>query len=279
MVRTRAFAVLGALLAGGWTALGSPYWIAWDGEGETAGMPEEFGWTRNWGNWDGQFQGPGAYRTLENGILTYDSLYDPGVFDYNYMERPGQLDPEEPNECFVLEWRLKVSQVVGYYDPGIGVHSDEAWAVGFSYAYDHIWSNFENANIPFEPGLFHDYRLVSGGMRDYQLFIDGTLAREGQFLHKFSESYVGWGDDWQGFASLHQWDYVRFGCVSAPVPGDVNCDGAVNFGDINPFVEALSDPDGYQQSYPGCWPSNADINGDGSVNFGDIDPFVALLAS
>jgi hypothetical protein len=98
------------------------------------------------------------------------------------------------------------------------------------------------------------------------------------FYQGVSASWVSWGDGVQRAASLHHWDYFRFGAVSAIV-GDVNCDGAVNLGDINPFVEALSDPDGYQQSYPGCWPGNADINSDGSVDFGDINPFVDLLMS
>ena len=59
--------------------------------------------------------------------------------------------------------------------------------------------------------------------------------------------------------------------------GDMNCDGAVNFDDINPFVLALSDPAGYHSAYPNCNIMNGDINGDGLVNFDDINPFVALL--
>jgi probable HAF family extracellular repeat protein len=62
------------------------------------------------------------------------------------------------------------------------------------------------------------------------------------------------------------------------VPGDLNCDGSVNFGDINPFVLILSNPTGWQQTYPDCPFLNGDINGDGNVNFGDINPFVALLS-
>jgi hypothetical protein len=62
------------------------------------------------------------------------------------------------------------------------------------------------------------------------------------------------------------------------IKGDTNCDGAVNFGDINPFVLALSNPIEYATYYPGCPIANADINSDGAVNFGDINPFVALLS-
>jgi hypothetical protein len=60
--------------------------------------------------------------------------------------------------------------------------------------------------------------------------------------------------------------------------GDVNCDGAVNFGDINPFVLALTDPLTYVITYPNCPLANRDINGDGVCNFADINPFVLLLS-
>ncbi|MEW6252682.1 MAG: alpha-amylase family glycosyl hydrolase [Planctomycetota bacterium] len=54
--------------------------------------------------------------------------------------------------------------------------------------------------------------------------------------------------------------------------GDMNCDGAVNFGDINPFVAILT-------GSPPCNFYNADVNEDGAIDFGDINPFVALLAT
>ncbi|MEW6198195.1 MAG: M14 family zinc carboxypeptidase [Planctomycetota bacterium] len=59
--------------------------------------------------------------------------------------------------------------------------------------------------------------------------------------------------------------------------GDLNCDGLVNFGDINPFVLALTNPGSYTTAFPDCNIMNGDINGDGLVDFGDINPFVRLL--
>jgi len=59
--------------------------------------------------------------------------------------------------------------------------------------------------------------------------------------------------------------------------GDLNCDGVVGFGDINPFVLAMTSPGSYQEMYPNCDIDLADINGDGTVGFGDINAFVALL--
>jgi photosystem II stability/assembly factor-like uncharacterized protein len=64
------------------------------------------------------------------------------------------------------------------------------------------------------------------------------------------------------------------------IPGDMNGDGLVNFGDINPFVLALSDPAAYAQQYPQLDPDlSGDMNGDGRLNLTDINGFVALLSS
>jgi hypothetical protein len=181
-------------------------------------MPEEFGWTRNWGNWHGQYQGPGAYRTLENGILTYDSLYDPGVFDFSYIEDPGwPIDPG-PNELLIMEWRLKVDTVTGWYrDPSVALVSDTGWTVGFGFGVDHVASGFEpGVIIPVAPGVYHDYQLRSWDMLTYTLYIDGQFARIGSFWEAFPPSYVGWGDGVQGAASLHHWDWFRFGVVPEP---------------------------------------------------------------
>ena len=62
--------------------------------------------------------------------------------------------------------------------------------------------------------------------------------------------------------------------------GDLNCDGQIDFGDINPFVQYLANFSAWQTTYAGCPPPNGDINGDGTYpSFDDINPFVALLSS
>jgi hypothetical protein len=60
--------------------------------------------------------------------------------------------------------------------------------------------------------------------------------------------------------------------------GDMDCDGDVDFDDINPFVLAIQDPQGYQAAYPNCNWLNGDTDGDGDVDFDDINGFVALLS-
>jgi Tol biopolymer transport system component len=60
--------------------------------------------------------------------------------------------------------------------------------------------------------------------------------------------------------------------------GDMDCDGDVDFDDINPFVLALTGAEAYYAQYPNCCWLNADCNADGHVDFDDINPFVALLS-
>lgn len=82
--------------------------------------------------------------------------------------------------------------------------------------------------------------------------------------------------DEQGFYSLSSQPLTV--TIAEAVVGDLNCDGEVDFGDINPFILALTSWGGYQQHYPNCDIMLADINGDGFVTFADINPFVALFA-
>lgn len=61
------------------------------------------------------------------------------------------------------------------------------------------------------------------------------------------------------------------------VTGDLNCDGSVDFADIDGFAAALIGNATYAEQYPWCAAYLADSNGDGQVDFNDIDGFVALL--
>jgi hypothetical protein len=207
----RVPALIAVLFSAG-AAFSTPYWIDWEGDD----WPEAVGYERNWGDLQGQYHGSGAVRTLQDGVLTYDSLYDPGVCDFYFMDRPGQMDPR-PGEQFVMEWRLKIDVVNGADDPGVGLFSDNAWGVGFAYGVDHISSVFENyLNIPFVPYVWHDYRVVSTDMRAYDLFIDDVLVRHGAFGQTIGPSEVTFGDGSQSASSLHHWDYFRFGVVPEP---------------------------------------------------------------
>ncbi|MBL8879549.1 MAG: hypothetical protein JNG88_10565 [Phycisphaerales bacterium] len=60
--------------------------------------------------------------------------------------------------------------------------------------------------------------------------------------------------------------------------GDLNCDGVVNNFDIDPFVLALTDTEGYAAAFPDCDIRHADVNFNGLINNFDIDAFVELLS-
>ena len=84
-------------------------------------------------------------------------------------------------------------------------------------------------------------------------------------------TYCGWNIDDVKLTALD--------CTPPWPLGDLNCDTLVDFGDINPFVLALTNPAGYAAAFPNCNIINGDINQDGQVNFGDINPFVLLLTN
>jgi len=66
-------------------------------------------------------------------------------------------------------------------------------------------------------------------------------------------------------------------CEQQFVLGDLDCDGDVDFDDINPFVLALSGEAAYLAEYPACQWLNADCDEDGDVDSDDINAFVSLL--
>jgi subtilisin family serine protease len=68
-------------------------------------------------------------------------------------------------------------------------------------------------------------------------------------------------------------------CDDRKKTGDMNCDGSVDFDDIDPFVTALTDPSQYEAQYPDCRLLNGDVNGDQDVNFDDIDGFVECIVN
>jgi hypothetical protein len=90
-----------------------------------------------------------------------------------------------------------------------------------------------------------------------------------------------WEDDLSGSANPATivMDAPHIVTAVFELPGDLDCSGLVTFGDINPFVLALTNPATYTDVYPSCSILNADINGDGVANFEDINPFVERIVN
>jgi hypothetical protein len=139
--------------------------------------------------------------------------------------------------------------------------------------------------LPLVRGRWVEVRVEIDLAADlYQVFYDGQPLGVPE---SWSAGVYGTGgvldigaiDFYANGSSPVYYDDVALVPLSEPaLPGDLNCDGVVDFGDINPFVLRLSNPTEYHNQYPDCPDANGDINGDGSVNFGDINPFVALLS-
>ena len=124
---------------------------------------------------------------------------------------------------------------------------------------------------PFAAGpIVHTYGTANGVMIL-------RIAHQGQIWYRFVEVSDFNQQYWQG--NTQDAYYTLSVAGNEKPPGDLNCDGRVDFSDINPFVMALVSRADYEAAYPACAWLNGDINGDGAVDFDDINPFVACLVA
>jgi hypothetical protein len=73
------------------------------------------------------------------------------------------------------------------------------------------------------------------------------------------------------------WYGVLIFRLRLPFAGDVHRDGVADFGDIYPFVLALTNPSGYLAQFPDRSIENGDLSYDGLLDSQNINPFVALF--
>jgi hypothetical protein len=104
-----------------------------------------------------------------------------------------------------------------------------------------------------DAGEINSVRIDADGYLHIAYFAGDGVSQQGEIRYAVSRTPVG------------------------PQPGDLNCDGALNTFDIDPFVLALTDEAGYTAAFPLCDRTLADINNDAAINTFDIDPFVQLL--
>lgn len=184
------------------------YWVAWEGND----YPENE-------DWDRIVEGDGpANRSLSDGIMTLDGSWSTQVADVYVMQRP--VNPEA-GEIFVMQWRLRVNELEGHsfypFDPGVGLFSDDDWALSFVFGLDRVRSDYEAWEFAIAANTFHTYELRSADMRTYSLALDGENVHSGTFWEPTTtRSLVGWGDALRGAASNSDWDYFRFGVVPEP---------------------------------------------------------------
>jgi len=186
------------------------YWVAYEGND----LPENVGQTRvtSYG---------GGVRSFEDGALVLDTRASTGICDWYEMPLTGV--PTGPDEFFVLEWRMRVDQLIGHQDSAISVQAAGGWVAVFQVNPDVVQSAYApQLNAPLSPNDFHTFRVVSPDMRAYTLSVDGVYAFAGSFFDGLLPGEcVAWGDGVQGGASLSRWDFVRFGVVPEPTTAPV----------------------------------------------------------
>lgn len=186
----------------------TPYWVEYDAS--SGAWPELENWTR-------VVYGGGAERWFEDDTLVIDSRASMEIEDSYAMERPGQLDPSNADEWFVMTWRLRIDELEGLWDPRVSVFSDERRAVFLDFSLDGVHVPGEGFVATFEPGVFHDFEFRSASMLTYDLYIDNSMAYSGSFtVPLLTRSRVAWGDGTSGGASLSRWEGFAFGVVPEP---------------------------------------------------------------
>ncbi len=122
-----------------------------------------------------------------------------------------------------------------------------------------VWAGFQNESLAVYDGaswtpVARDDGLVSNRIQSILARPDGKL----------------WVGTEQGISVI---------AGPSAALGDMNCDGTVSVGDINPFVLALTDPQSYCGTFADCTALNGDFTSDGELSVGDINGFVDALTA
>jgi hypothetical protein len=139
------------------------------------------------------------------------------------------------------------------------------------------WNSLDEQNL----GNWLQNSATANQLAETQFLTAATVAPGGQLPLGKLFTVGGEEDVTARFTSqdgLLNVAHVAF--VEGSVAGDLNGDGAINFGDLSPFVLALTDVPAYDEMFPELVDSRVarcDTSGDGSCNFGDLTPFVNLL--
>ncbi len=201
----------------------------------------------------------------------------------------------EPNSTF---YNLEQNQVpgmifLGYEAPGTAprlvewnpgdpakfANFDNAWLqvdlIDMRWAPD--WASVDqmvSLNDPNVPADFSLFQYGSPPTPYMSTFWGGIDSDDRLYFSSGGHDHFNWGFTMPG---LYEMD-IQVSTFVVPQVGDFNCDDRVDFADINPFVDALTNPTQYAQDYPDC-PLDVvgDVNESGAFGFDDINPFVDLL--
>ena len=240
--------------------------------GWTVGAPDDTAtsgiWTRNIPQ--ATPAQPGADHTPDPGVMCW-------VTDYRAGSSIGQYDVDDGKTTLnspVFDLSEYAAVIISYWrwysnDQGASPNTD-TFRVDISSNGGSTWVNAETVG-PSGP-------QTSGGWFYHEFNVTDFVPLTSQIKLRFIAEDLAPGSIVEAAVDDFRLETVDCNPPANPV-GDLNCDGVVDFGDINPFVLALANPAGYVAAYPDCNIALGDINDDGNVDFADINPFVALLTN
>ncbi len=215
-------------------------------------------------------------------VVQFEDLFGP-CGEYSLVRGPGTVVTEGVTFTTADIYSYNIGQEASY-PPGLGNPFESDAYLFFAFG--------PGATIDF-PQPIRRVRFRTGQYTNMAGWPTFQLIAEGQVYATFGANL--WTPEfvdasfpqpvqrvtiqWLGTGSASELGIDELDYTPAWPRGDLNCDGAVTFLDINPFVLALSDRPGYEAQYPDCDWWNADCNLDGAVDFNDINPFVALLTT
>ena len=226
------------------------------------------GWATE-GEWEfGEPQGLGGEAFGEpdpNSAYTGANVYGVDLYgDYSveiggpYCLTVGPLDMSDLSETSVRFWRWLNSDWLPWVSVKVEVSNDNVtwvtlWENEWVEIADEAWNYWE-----FDIAEVADDEATVWIRWSYQVYTGGTWA------------YSGWNIDDVEIWGVAPETYVR---------GDLNCDGSVDYADIDAFVLAIGGQAAYLAQYSACHWRNADCDLDGDVDYADIDSFVAVLGA
>ena len=212
---------------------------------------------------------------------------------YDYLGGEANVRPSAGDPAPLGTWQVGISDgypfdIGQYYDHGDWVFSqtiqDRDPPVLFYNLFACGPGRFTDTNYLAGAYIFNTtYGLItvasskSGSMLNFQDFTRplGWGRPIGRAFREWFDAqapFVTWEREWYYGMILNGDPTLRlFG------KADLNCDGATDGFDIQPFVLAITDPAAYAAAYPNCDVTLADCNFDGQLDGFDIQPFVELI--
>jgi len=192
-------------------------------------------------------------------VVVLEETHGPLLFGWT-DNNPGfddieQSDPE--NDCYPLAPGAQVWLEIVQVDPAFVV-----WDVQLR----PYFTPGDRVYLGSSPGQVHTHLIwhINSQYPNFQQLYGLKVRWRAQFRLV----------DTGGTAYMPSNDFPMIFATVSCTPGDINDDGQVGFGDINPFINVMSAP----QQADARQRCAADVNLDGWADFGDINPFVKLLA-